>query len=118
MENVEKIGWRKVGKELGGFSSARDRFGDRKEQIETLFYQSNKIFRFLNVRHPFARLNSAWRDKFTFSSDQSDSRNKKMHRAYAEVTAKIKNEFEDEVSLKTKKNSERVSFLAFLRFIA
>ena len=87
---------------------------DLFQNLADHLFVKNLTFKFINARHPLARLESCYRDKFTFwrTGDHDASIfwfKRKFH--------KICTKYEDKFSLSLKSEDQGCSFVAFLRFV-
>lgn len=90
-----------------------------ERKVENLV-SSEKMVRVINVRHPLARLYSAWKDKLWFQGVKSLKYEDPDHHTSFRVLKhfpRLIRKFETADSLKTKEKQHAVSFEAFLKYL-
>lgn len=76
-------------------------------------FEITSAFKFINVRHPLARLESCWRDKFTFHGIATHDGPINWYKLHWREC----NKHENKDTLAAKPKNQKCSFVAFLKFI-
>ena len=88
-----------------------------KAKVENMLFKDTNVVRVINVRHPFARLYSAWKDKLWIPDKENKDANQHTNQHILTHYSGIIQKYETVNSIETKEKNHAVSFEGFLRYL-